>query len=190
MLKFFLCLVSFMGIFYHMNMTFDISASPKIYDSIPVRTISENNKFQAKWDQVKNIPLTKTPEIKNVLIYARNLSLRDKALSINVSVNSYVTYKNDEHDYWQTANETLKLGTGDCEDYAILKYRLLIESGVDPSIIFFVIGKYSGIGHAELVVLDKDQYYVLDNNFNDLLPMPGFKPIFSLNDKEIFYHIG
>ena len=36
-------------------------------------------------------------------------------------------------DYWATPNETMNSGTGDCEDYAILKYFVLTTMGVSPA---------------------------------------------------------
>jgi hypothetical protein len=40
-----------------------------------------------------------------------------------------IEYVADEEDYWQSANETLSLGTGDCEDQAILLASLIGELG-------------------------------------------------------------
>lgn len=185
----FFCL--FLVLIYPINKIMAQSNLPIIYETIPLRIDKTDLKFSKKWDGVKDDILVKTPEIKNVLIYTRKLSLRDKVLSINVSVNSYVYYKAELEgsDHWQSANETLKLGTGDCEDYAILKYRLLVESGVNPNQIFLVIGKYSNIGHAELIVVEGDNYYVMDNSYSDLSPMEGFKPILSIGSKYAYYHI-
>ena len=46
----------------------------------------------------------------------------------NETVNRLITYLEEpEGDYWQQPAETLELKTGDCEDFAILKYRLLME---------------------------------------------------------------
>jgi len=52
---------------------------------------------------------------------------------INTEVNTSVTYKSDleqygEREYWSEAGRF-----GDCEDYALLKKRKLIEQGFDKS---------------------------------------------------------
>ena len=62
-----------------------------------------------------------------------------------------LNYKTDRvahrlKDYWQNPLETLHLGTGDCEDYAILGHAVLTELGYNPGII----GVYNAYqGHAE-----------------------------------------
>lgn len=57
--------------------------------------------------------------------------------SVNLFVNKYVQYRSDQAvwgkpDKWQTPDETEKLATGDCEDYAILKARKLVKNGANP----------------------------------------------------------
>ena len=41
-----------------------------------------------------------------------------------------IEYKSDDGDSWQTSTETMELGTGDCEDMAILAYRALCDSAL------------------------------------------------------------
>ena len=55
--------------------------------------------------------------------------LVDDHVSVIDEVNSIIGYKSDDIDIWQTPDETLELGVGDCEDFAILKYFRLIEQG-------------------------------------------------------------
>jgi predicted transglutaminase-like cysteine proteinase len=58
--------------------------------------------------------------------------------SINLYANKNIKYMSDQAvwgkpDKWQTPDETEKLGTGDCEDYAIVKARRLVMAGADPA---------------------------------------------------------
>jgi len=46
-------------------------------------------------------------------------------------VRSTITYAEDEDNHWQSASETISLGTGDCEDQAILLASLLTALGGD-----------------------------------------------------------
>ena len=73
---------------------------------------------------------------------------------------------NQETDYWQYPVETLALGTGDCEDTAILTASLLKEMGYDVAIVLLP-------GHAATAVacdncngyyypLDGKRYYYLE----------------------------
>jgi predicted transglutaminase-like cysteine proteinase len=53
-------------------------------------------------------------------------NLDDVALNyVNRKVNKIIRYTPDNEDRWQTPQQTLALGKGDCEDYAILKMDLL-----------------------------------------------------------------
>jgi len=53
---------------------------------------------------------------------------------------------------------------GDCEDYVLLKRRLLIEQGWPAdALLISVVKERSGAGHAVLLVVTADGEYVLDN---------------------------
>jgi predicted transglutaminase-like cysteine proteinase len=72
-----------------------------------------------------------------------------------------------ESDYWSTPQELLTRG-GDCEDYAIAKYLLLREIGVEASRMHVAVG----MGHAFLVVMtDTAGAVVLDNQYRHLRPL-------------------
>ena len=47
------------------------------------------------------------------------------------------------YDRWQTAEETLSLGTGDCEDFAILLCSLLRAYGIDAEHVYVALGAVS-----------------------------------------------
>lgn len=67
--------------------------------------------------------------------------------------------------YWTTPREFLSKGGGDCEDYSIAKYYALKALGVAATDMFITVMGYpdkKGM-HAVLVVLDGNDYYVLDN---------------------------
>ena len=56
-----------------------------------------------------------------------------------------IEYMSDEEqrgvdDYWQTSEETLSLGTGDCEDFAILLCSLLRAYGIDAEQVYVTLG--------------------------------------------------
>jgi predicted transglutaminase-like cysteine proteinase len=66
---------------------------------------------------------------------ASRLDLDARAVFVNVAVNRCVSYALDPPsapgaDVWSTPFETLARGTGDCEDFAIAKFYLLVASGV------------------------------------------------------------
>ncbi len=58
------------------------------------------------------------------------------------------TWKMSE--YWQTANQSAELMTGDCEDGAILMYVIARLKGIDPEKLVIFAGDVVGGGHAFL----------------------------------------
>lgn len=50
------------------------------------------------------------------------------------------TYLADKGEYWQTPEETIQKGKGDCEDFAILQYFILRE-------MFMQVGKWDEVRH-------------------------------------------
>jgi predicted transglutaminase-like cysteine proteinase len=60
-------------------------------------------------------------------------------------------------------------GRGDCEDYVLLKRRLLIEAGVPrQSLLVTVVRDRAGEGHAVLTLTTTKGDYILDNKRDDL----------------------
>lgn len=80
-------------------------------------------------------------------------------------VHREVRYMSDERtsglrDFWQSPNETLSSGVGDCEDHAILIYRRLKEAGFN--FVDLVLGLSGSTGHAWVEVSGNHQRYVLE----------------------------
>lgn len=68
----------------------------------------------------------------------------DHLARVNSWVNRKIEFVEDQtlygmSEYWATAAETLRLSKGDCEDFAILKYQILVDSGVDPGSIYLTL---------------------------------------------------
>ena len=61
-------------------------------------------------------------------------------------------------------------GYGDCEDYVLLKRRMLIKSGWPPdALLVTVVRDKNGGGHAVLTVTTDKGDYILDNQNADIL---------------------
>jgi len=61
-------------------------------------------------------------------------------------------------------------GHGDCEDYVLLKQRLLAEAGWPrPALLITVVRDSKGDGHAVLTVVTDKGDYILDNQHPDVL---------------------
>jgi predicted transglutaminase-like cysteine proteinase len=58
---------------------------------------------------------------------------------------------------------------GDCEDFALLKRRMLIQAGFSPAdVLMTVVRKEDGEGHAVLTLRTADGDYILDNLDNNV----------------------
>jgi len=96
-------------------------------------------------------------------------------------------------DWWATPQEFLKI-SGDCEDYAIIKYFALRELGFSQSDLRIVVVKdrIRGIAHAVLAVFMQGEAYIL-NNISDAIFTHGkyrhYIPQYSLNEEYRWSHI-
>jgi predicted transglutaminase-like cysteine proteinase len=62
-------------------------------------------------------------------------------------------------------------GYGDCEDYVLLKRKMLIDTGwPQESLLITVVHDKSGEGHAVLTVTTEKGDFVLDNESSSILP--------------------
>jgi len=121
----------------------------------------------------------------------RVLPLRDRAERVNKFFNRapYVPAEFNWHDlsHWETPYELLARG-GQCEDYAIAKYRALRESGVPDDLLRFVVvhDNLSNLDHALLVVNVDNIQLALDNQFARITPawelQKRYDPYYALND--------
>jgi predicted transglutaminase-like cysteine proteinase len=96
-------------------------------------------------------------------------------------------------DWWATPQEFLKI-SGDCEDYAIIKYFALRELGFPADDLRVVILKdqIRGIAHAVLTVFLHGDAYVLDNVSSMVFTHGKYKhyvPYYSLNEHHRWSHI-
>jgi predicted transglutaminase-like cysteine proteinase len=89
------------------------------YKALPCRS-------EPKWDAIK---ADRIPD-----------PIPNEPVSLNGWVNQAIVYKPDRVDHWQGPAETLRLGTGDCEDLAILKRAVLLARGWPRDRLFVVIG--------------------------------------------------
>jgi predicted transglutaminase-like cysteine proteinase len=106
----------------------------------------------------------------------RDIVLTATALKDLVSVNSYV---NDivkpmtDLEHWGTVEKWSYPddGYGDCEDYALLKRRLLIRAGWPrEALLLTVVRDRKDEGHAVLTVKTDRGEFILDNQVEEVLP--------------------
>lgn len=112
----------------------------------------------------------------------------EKLEAVNRTVNSKIRYvRDDGPDYWQSPEETLERGTGDCEDFVILKFHELVKAGVDPDKMYFCYCKIGDIRHVVLGYGTRENPLILDCRNEEIRPMRecDFVPIFCFDSDQI-----
>jgi predicted transglutaminase-like cysteine proteinase len=88
---------------------------------------------------------------------------------VNLSVNKTITPATDKEVYGVEEYWAYPTTAGDCEDFALLKRRILIQRGISPSnLLMTVVRKPDGEGHAVLTLRTAQGDYVLDNLDDDV----------------------
>lgn len=95
---------------------------------------------------------------------------RQELTSINDTVNQMVRPVTDQELYGRIEHWTYPAGKGDCEDYVLLKRRLLMERGWPASaLLITVVRDEDNAGHAVLTVRTAQGDFVLDNKQAEIL---------------------
>jgi predicted transglutaminase-like cysteine proteinase len=91
-------------------------------------------------------------------------ALWDRLQDVNNSINVMVEPITDQDQWNQEEVWSFPVNKGDCEDYVLLKRKLLIEHGVAPSnLLITVVRQKNGDGHAVLAVRTDRGDFILDN---------------------------
>ena len=98
-----------------------------------------------------------------------------------------------QEDYWETPHEFFSRN-GDCEDYAIAKYKTLKMLGFDEKKMRIVILNDLNLGviHAVLVVEREGKRLILDNQIEEVLrdeEILHYKPVYSINEHSWWRHV-
>ena len=110
-----------------------------------------------------------------------------------VAKNIQYTFDSEVHgvsEYWQFPNETLTLGTGDCEDFSILLCSLLRANGWDENEAYVVLGtkdnQYHGWVRLNVDLIGwqslEPQADALNTLVGDFLTLSGFEAMYMFND--------
>jgi predicted transglutaminase-like cysteine proteinase len=91
-------------------------------------------------------------------------------LQINYKVNSSIEPETDQEIYGVEEKWAIPTSVGDCEDYALLKRKLLMAKGISPAnLLITVVLQPNGDGHAILTVRTDRGDFILDNMRNKVL---------------------
>lgn len=88
---------------------------------------------------------------------------------INSKVNHDIMPMTDQEIFGRDEVWAYPKDVGDCEDFALLKRKMLIEAGFSPAdVLMTVVRKPDGEGHAVLTLRTSDGDYILDNLSTDI----------------------
>lgn len=91
--------------------------------------------------------------------------------TINRGVNAAIEGRTDMEIFGREEVWTYPEAEGDCEDFALLKRRMLIEAGFSASsLLMTTVRLEDGSGHAVLTLRTGDGDYILDNLVNIVKP--------------------
>ena len=149
-----------------------MSGRPDVFGSVALAI--GRTSLDRRWSKVARKKVGGTPAA-----YAASLRGRSelaKVEAVNRYVNQRVRFVDDSlqygrEDLWASANETLRRGRGDCEDYAIAKLQMLRAAGVSDRDLYLVVAKdlVRRADHALLVVRAGGRMLVLDNGTDAIL---------------------
>lgn len=135
--------------------------------AIPVR----RTRFDARWEHVRRAaPAGLMQANLRRANAAPGLDEQELLARVNRWVNREIAYVGDDRnyrqrDFWATAEQTIARGSGDCEDFAILKMQMLRAAGVDADKMKLVLLRdlAANADHAFLLVQTDAGKLVLDN---------------------------
>jgi predicted transglutaminase-like cysteine proteinase len=111
-------------------------------------------------------------------------------------VNQQIEPKSDA-DHWNVVDrwDLPKDGLGDCEDYVLLKRKILIDAGLPrQALLITIVRDEMGEGHAVLTVKTTRGEVILDNMNDDIKPWSRTKYRFvkrqSQEDQNVWVGIG
>lgn len=91
-------------------------------------------------------------------------------LQVNYTVNSEIQPLTDEEIYGVEERWAYPVEVGDCEDYVLLKRKMLMQAGFSAAnLLITVVVQPNGEGHAVLTVRTDHGDFVLDNMRNKVL---------------------
>ena len=113
-------------------------------------------------------------ECKDIGGKIERLALTDEAWNninqVNTFVNASIKPANDIDLYHVEEYWTYPTTAGDCEDYVLLKKRLLTKLGFNPDeLLITVLLDEHGEGHAVLSVLTQNADLILDNRRDEIM---------------------
>jgi predicted transglutaminase-like cysteine proteinase len=159
------------------------SDRPDVFGSVALRV--GHTPLDPRWHSVEHRPVTGSA-VRFAQSFKGAAPLKQLE-AVNWYVNRRVQFEDDSRrfgrgDVWSSADETLRSGRGDCEDFAIAKMQMLRAAGFSERDLYLVILRDTvrRADHAVLVARASGRMVVLDNGTDELLDtdrVSDYRPI-------------
>ena len=159
------------------------SGRPDVFGSVALRV--GHTPLDPRWHSVEHRPVTGSA-VRFAQSFKGAAPLKQLE-AVNWYVNRRVHFEDDSRrfgrgDVWSSADETLRSGRGDCEDFAIAKMQMLRAAGFSDRDLYLVILRDTvrRADHAVLVARASGRMVVLDNGTDELLDtdrVSDYRPI-------------
>lgn len=170
------------------------SDRPDVFGSVAMRL--ESTPLDDQWQRVAHQPIG--AEAATQVAEWRELDTLARIDAVNRWVNRRVQFANDitaygAEDRWSSTVETLRRGSGDCEDFAIAKLQMLRSAGLAERDLYLVIlrDEKRMRDHAVAVVRAEGRLLVLDNSTSQIVDsdtIDHYKPIMTLAAGQAWTH--
>jgi predicted transglutaminase-like cysteine proteinase len=149
--------------------------------------VAPDDAMRVKWNAVRSaldVPASvELPALTLAGIGSLNVRLRDKIV---------YTEEPSGTDVWQPPAQTWAQLSGDCEDFAILKYAVLLKAGLPHESCRVVIGEIKSIAgnqpHAWCAAYIDGAWRALDNKFDQIIKVSDYMnwlPIVAMHDASV-----
>lgn len=140
--------------------------------SLPIAASGEARAPYAWSDLCRRMPSECRLDVSEAEHVEMTPKLWKSIVAINGRVNREIEAITDQ-DHWGVVDrwDIPTDGKGDCEDYALLKRKRLVEAGVPRrALLMTVVIDEENAGHAVLMIRTDRGDYILDNKRNAILP--------------------
>ena len=169
-------------------------ASPDVFGTVALK--AGVTFYDARFRRVASTD-ARDPLVERLAAGAASLDPIAKLKLIQDEVNRRVHWAHDLDnmgvaDFWANAGETLRRGTGDSEDIAIVKMQALKAAGFNPKDLYISVGRHNTRGaHILLVARTAVGFFALDDQTQGLTSANQngrFTPIMTLGQGMSWIH--
>ena len=168
--------------------------TPQFFDSIAVPIPAV--RYWEEWERARR-DASAIPELRRMIAPAMAMPLSRQIQFVQSAVHRTIKWRSDmtlwgRHDYWASAEQTLRRGFGDMEDRAIVKMHALRALGAATSDLYLTLGRDTVAGpQTVLIVRDGNRYFVLDDTGGPPYSpnnRPEFSPVLTFGYGAIWAH--